>query len=261
LHDALPISLKNKKQNYTEIFAHRGFKAVAPENTMPAFQKAIEAGADGIEIDLHFSRDNELIIIHDEFVDRTTNATGLVKNYTLKELKKLDAGSWFSPEFKNTRIPTFKELLAYLSSIKYKGQLLIEIKTDHIKYQGIEEAILKTISEYRPHTFSIIYQSFNPQSIQIVKKLKPDARTAILTYTISPFNWYQYFRHNIEAIHPDKRILFNRAFFFNESKANIKPWVVNSKIELTKIFKRGLRGVITNDVAKAVEIRNEIQNG
>ena len=94
-----------------KIVGHRGNVKFAPENTLPAFEAAIEYGCDLLEIDIRQTKDGELVIIHDSTLDRTTNGSGPVSNYTLAELKKLDAGSWFSDEFKSVRIPTLREAL------------------------------------------------------------------------------------------------------------------------------------------------------
>src|SRR3990172_7158952 len=85
--------------------AHRGASALAPENTMAAFEKAVELGADVIELDLHMSRDGELVVIHDDTLDRTTDGRGVVHELNLKDLKRLDAGRWVGKEFAGERSP------------------------------------------------------------------------------------------------------------------------------------------------------------
>src|SRR3712207_5048900 len=113
----------------TKIMAHRGAAAYAPENTIAAFTKAIEMKADAIELDIHLSKDDHIVVIHDEKVDRTTNGKGLVMEFTLEELKRLDAGSWFNKEFKNEKIPTLREVLELVA---YKNiDLNIEIKAGY----------------------------------------------------------------------------------------------------------------------------------
>jgi glycerophosphoryl diester phosphodiesterase len=92
--------------------AHRGDNHCAPENTLPAFELAIAKGAHQIEFDVRITQDEQVIVIHDETVDRTTNGTGKTTDLTLAEIKALDAGSWKAPEFTGTRLPTFAELLA-----------------------------------------------------------------------------------------------------------------------------------------------------
>lgn len=94
-----------------QLSAHRGDVSVAPENTIPAFESAVKKGVPQIEFDVNLSKDGHLVIMHDATIDRTTNGTGKVTDYTLEELRALDAGSWFDPKFKGTRIPTLRETL------------------------------------------------------------------------------------------------------------------------------------------------------
>ncbi len=115
-----------QSENNILVVGHRGAKAFYPENTMLSFQKAIELGVDGIEMDINMTKDGQLVVIHDNTVDRTTNGTGKVVDFTLRELKELDAGSHFSSEYAGERIPTFEE---FLDLVKNKKLLLnVEIK-------------------------------------------------------------------------------------------------------------------------------------
>ncbi|WP_419877590.1 glycerophosphodiester phosphodiesterase family protein [Brevibacillus centrosporus] len=109
------------------VAAHRGWKSAYPENTLLAFQQAIELGADMLEFDLRFSKDRVIMVIHDETVDRTTNGSGKVSDYTMEELKQLDAGGWFGKVYEGLKIPTLEELCDLLAS--YPDVLLnVEIK-------------------------------------------------------------------------------------------------------------------------------------
>ena len=96
-------------------FAHRGFSGKYPENTMLAFKKALEAGADGIELDVQMTKDGQVVVIHDEKVDRTTNGTGLVRDYTLEELRKLDASYIYAGQMGVNSIPTFEEYCEWVA--------------------------------------------------------------------------------------------------------------------------------------------------
>lgn len=109
------------------IIAHRGDRVHAPENTLPAFELALQSGAAMLELDLTLSKDREIVIIHDETLDRTTNGKGKISDCTLSELKSLDAGSWFGEDFKGVQIPTLRDLFQAVG-----GQTLInlEIKRD-----------------------------------------------------------------------------------------------------------------------------------
>lgn len=127
--------------------AHRGASGHAPENTMAAFEKAFEMKADYIEIDVQMTKDGELIAIHDTTVNRTTNGTGSVGDYTLEEIQQLDAGSWFGQEFVGERIPTFEEIID-----TYRGKigLLIELKSPEL-YPGVEEKVAEALMERNMH--------------------------------------------------------------------------------------------------------------
>lgn len=120
-----------------ESLGHRGFLSAAPENTLAGFRRAIELKPDMIECDVRRSSDGHLIVIHDASVDRTTNGTGEVAEKTLDELRSLDAGDWFSPEFAGERLPTLDEVL---DASKGKTKLVIEIKAD-----GVEEQVLQAV--------------------------------------------------------------------------------------------------------------------
>src|SRR6056297_841327 len=93
------------------IWAHRGASAVAPENTLAAFTAALQAGADGIELDVHLTRDGVPVVMHDETVDRTTNGSGRIRDLSHAEIDDLDAGSWFGPRWRGEKIPTLEKVL------------------------------------------------------------------------------------------------------------------------------------------------------
>ena len=109
-----------KPQDQPLVIAHRGFSGVAPENTLAAFRKAIDVGADMFELDVLLSQDEHVVVIHDDTLERTTNGTGKVIDHTLAELQALDAGSWFSPEFAGEPIPTLEDALRLA-----KGEILV----------------------------------------------------------------------------------------------------------------------------------------
>src|SRR6056297_1649122 len=147
------------------ILGHRGASGMAPENTESAFKKALQSGADGVELDVHLTKDKELVVIHDERVDRTTDGTGYVKDLTLKEIKKLDAGSYFSPQFAGERILTLEEALELARSFKL---INIEIKNMIIKYKDIERELLGTIKKMNLES-KVICSSFNHYSVALIK--------------------------------------------------------------------------------------------
>lgn len=162
----------------TKYLGHRGYSGNYPENTMLAFQKAMEAGADGIELDVQFSKDGRLVIIHDETLDRTTTGKGWVRDHTLEELKSLDASFKFTGQYGVNQIPTLCEVLDYM---KDKDAVTnIELKTGVFEYEGIEEAVLNCV---RKHNLSdkVIISSFNHYSILRMRKLAPELKCGLLT--------------------------------------------------------------------------------
>jgi glycerophosphoryl diester phosphodiesterase len=119
---------------FPKIIGHRGASHIAPENTMASFEAALKLGVDGIETDVQETKDGQLVLCHDELLNRTTNGKGLIKDYTLKELKELSAGAWFSKEYENERIPLLEELLDILKNrdilinIEIKSGVLIQYR-------------------------------------------------------------------------------------------------------------------------------------
>lgn len=129
----------------TKIFAHRGASGYAPENTLEAFALAITQGADGIELDVQLTKDGIPVVIHDETIDRVTEKTGFVKDYTLKELKELTVLGNKFPEYSSSKIPTLEEVL---DAVKASGiQVNIELKTGIYWYPEIEQKVADLVKK------------------------------------------------------------------------------------------------------------------
>jgi glycerophosphoryl diester phosphodiesterase len=171
-----------------EAVAHRGASGYAPENTLAAFRRVLEMGVPFIEVDVHMSRDGELVVIHDPKVDRTTNGKGAVGDLTLTQLKKLDAGSWFNlshpgkarMEFAGDRIPRLQEVIDLIKETKVG--LYIEIKDPELYPQDFETRI---ISLLRRNEFEkkVVLLSFSANSLTKVRRLDSSIRTAFLAST------------------------------------------------------------------------------
>jgi len=161
------------------VIAHRGFSGVAPENTMAAFQKAIDVGADMFELDVLLSQDGHVVVIHDETLDRTTDGEGPVAARTLSELKVLDAGSWFAADFAGERIPTLAETLELA-----KGRILvnIEIKTEAVTDRAQGGIVDKALAIVRRLDMmdEIVISSFDPRALAQARELEPGVKTASL---------------------------------------------------------------------------------
>lgn len=126
VHAAQPLGSLGLNNGVPLTIAHRGDPVAAPENTLPAFEAALRAGIQVLELDLRFSADGHAVLIHDETVDRTTNGSGLVSEHTLAELQQLDAGSWYGSGWAGTSIPTFEQFLPLLQGSRARA--LIELK-------------------------------------------------------------------------------------------------------------------------------------
>lgn len=151
----------------TQVFGHRGASGYAPQNTLPAFELAVEMGCDGIELDVHLTTDGHLVIIHDDDVSGTTDGSGEVSEMSLADAKALDAGSWFDAEFAGVRIPTLDEVF---ESVGDKLFVNVEIKG---MTEGIEQATADCI---RKHKMSkrVIISSFNPNILRKFSQVAPD---------------------------------------------------------------------------------------
>lgn len=164
-----------------QIFAHRGFSGYYPENTMLAFQKvAEETVADGIELDIQLTKDGEIVIMHDEMLDRTTNGSGWLKDHTLEELKMLSVGVNVKGFFPRQTIPTLREYFTWLKTTRLITN--IELKTSYFEYEGIEEKLIAMVKEFGLED-QIWYSSFNHYTVARIKKLMPEAKCGLLTDT------------------------------------------------------------------------------
>lgn len=158
--------------------AHRGASGHAPENTMSAINKALDLGARYIEIDVHMTRDGEVVAIHDSTIDRTSNKDGKVDEYTLSQLKSFDFGSWYSSDYKGEKIPTLKEVLKV---IKQRAVLIIELKYGNDRYREIEKKIVDTVISMESENF-VILKSFSLHILNTFEKMAPHIRRLYCTF-------------------------------------------------------------------------------
>ena len=156
-----------------QIVGHRGAKGVAPENTLSSFQAALDAGVDMIELDVHLSKDGELVVIHDPRLERTTDGSGLVSDFTLEELKGLDAAAKFEGDasFGGQRIPTLQEVY---DLVRGQVEINVEIKTaeDGSRYPGIEQKVVALARENDALSYTVV-SSFDFPTVQEVQDLEP----------------------------------------------------------------------------------------
>jgi glycerophosphoryl diester phosphodiesterase len=239
----------------TQIFAHRGFSASFPENTMKAFIEAEKAGADGLEIDVQLTKDCEIVVIHDEKVDRTTNGTGFVKDLTFKELRKYDASYKNKKWLKKEPIPAFKELLEWLTTNRLICN--VELKNGIFPYKGMEEEVISLIKHFNLED-RIILSSFNHYSIVHCYQLAPEIETAPL-YSEGLFMPWVYAQSiQSKGIHPKLIAAPNEIIVkAMENGIAVRPYTVNKKKDLQRLFNIGCSALITDDPIKALEIKKE----
>jgi len=230
--------IENKRK--VIIIAHRGASNIAPENTLKAFQKAIDLGADFIEFDVHLSKDNEIVIMHDANTFRTTGHKGLIKEMTLRELKELECGQ-------GEKIPTLQELIEIC-----KGKINLQLE---IKAKGMAKKIVHILRDADLITSTLI-SSFKHDQLLEIQKLEPDLKLAALIVGIKKRKTIKKaIKNNFHAIHPLYKFV-NKKFIekAHENNLKINVWTVDSKIQMKKLLEMGVDGIITNDIEVAKEM-------
>ena len=234
------------------VWAHRGASGHAPENTLPAFRLAAEMGADGVELDVQMTRDGEIVVCHDETVDRTSSAKGWIKDFSFAEIRKLDF-SYGNLAYEGITVPTLEEVLELL---KPAGLTVnIEIKTGIVFYPGIEEKTLKAVRNQGMED-RVIYSSFNHETLRTIRKLDKDAPTGVL-YEDGLVGAVRYAESlGANALHPGLFNLQYPGFLEEARKAGmaINTWTVNSEEHLRMCREAGVHAVITNYPDKAKKL-------
>lgn len=226
-----------------KIFAHRGASHIYPENTLPAFQEAVKRGATGLELDVQLSKDGYPVVIHDEHLSRTTNGKGLVKNHTLRQLKSLNAGSWFHSRFSHLKIPTLEEIL--IKAKPHPIHLNIELKNLLIRSEHLEEAVIQLIHKY-DFSSRVILSSFNPESLRLVREIDTSIATGLLYFGKLDEPWKmareigaQYLEPPIEILTPD----FVRKC--HRQHLQVCPYNVNKWMDIYRAMDCQVDGIIT----------------
>jgi len=240
------------------IQAHRGASACRPENTLEAFSEAIEQKADGIELDVHLSKDGEIVVSHDAKLDRISNGTGYINDYTLKELKSLDFGR-FSSDGHAYRIPTLSEVFSLV-----KPSVLamnIELKTTERLYPDLPRKLLALAGEYAMGE-RIIYSSFNHYSLKEIKTLDPSAKIGLL-YELGMVDPWVYANYvGADAIHPHYFVIAalpETVALCHEHGVKVNVWTVDEPDTIKLMLKCAVDGIITNKPDIAVACREGLK--
>lgn len=232
---------------YPFLIAHRGMSAIAPENTMSAFRLAEEYGADYIELDILRSKDGHLVVIHDDDVERVSGVKGLVEEMTLAELKSLDVGQWFSPEFTGERIPTLEEVLQ-----EFQGKDILFFLEP--KGNNVEEQMVEMLEEYQM-AHQVVVLSFSDEQLRLIRELDPrlplvylgrgavpeERQTELAKYDVD----YSAYLNAMYA--PRHSIVYPELYKVARDRGMMLwPWTVNEYSQIYQFYQYGSRGVITD---------------
>ena len=235
------------------IVAHRGYRQKYPENTLAAFQAAVEAGVSMIELDVNFSRDRKVVVIHDATLERTTSGHGSVNNYAMEELKQLDAGSWFDPRFADQHPPELSEVLDLING---RTRLNIEIKAHAYEHDHPPDAIEKKVValvKQKKLQGSILISSFeidilaqiasmeDPPAIALISKTPASNRIVEICTRLKVFSW-----------HPDHLIVTpHQMNMMHAAGLKVFPYNVDTFEDYMKMIDMQVDGVITDDPVSA----------
>ena len=246
------------------IIAHRGASGIAPENTLVAFEKAIEIGVDRIEMDLRQTIDGEVVVLHDKTIKRTTNGWGGIRKLSLNKVKRYSAGAWFHYDFSKEKVPTFKEVLELVNG---RTTLLLEIKDGSPYHHGIEKNVIDLINKYDAQDWCIV-QSFNDQVLKNFRAL-PGLHSDVqklfeIVIPVAPFYGGSQFTYKALRRYDfaeEVNVNFKNVTPLVVSKIHkmgkkINVWTVNDEYDLKLFLEMGVDGIITdfpNRLKKIIE--------
>lgn len=236
-------------------FAHRGASGDYPENTLLAFKEGIKRGGNGIELDVHKTKDSELVVIHDEDVERTMQSKGLIKDLTLAEIRQLKCKKALFANHEECRIPTLDEVLKLVKDQEIVVN--IELKTDVISYSGIEEDVIKLIQHYGIKNKTLI-SSFNPQSLKKCKEIDSTIKTGFLYYRPMD-DVIQYAKVlQVDAIHPGLNgVTEDLIIEAHKNQLKVNVYTVNSPTHMRRLIDAGVDGIFTDYPKLLTEILEE----
>jgi glycerophosphoryl diester phosphodiesterase len=234
--------------------AHRGFSGAAPENTLAAFKKAMEVGSDMIELDVHLSKDGQVVVIHDDTLKRTTSGIGKVADFSLQELKQLDAGKWLGSRFFGERIPTLKEVLELTRG---KIPIHIELKEGDLGRYTITDLADRSLEEVEKAGLldQVLFGSFSLPALERVREKKPGLPVALI-YDKSWNTPQEVTRGRPFPVLSCSGKVLNQANASNARQQGIKVfvWTLNTEEHMEQFLNVGVDGIITNHPDKLIKI-------
>ncbi|MFN8490224.1 MAG: glycerophosphodiester phosphodiesterase family protein [Caldilineaceae bacterium] len=237
--------------SHPQIFAHRGARAVTPENTLPAFQKALDMNVAGIELDVHCSRDGQLVVIHDFTVNKTTNGTGPVSAFTAADLARLDAGSHLSTAFAGVGVPTLDQVFDLVGN---RCRVNVEIKSEDWEGGNQVEPLVQMIQKRNLYD-QVIVSSFNPITLIKMRYTDPKIQLGFLYEEALPPHLRQAWFTPIiqpEALHPYHGIIDEKVMAWANAKGcAVNTWTVNDVPEAKRLAALGV-DVIMSDLPDVI---------
>jgi glycerophosphoryl diester phosphodiesterase len=239
------------------IFAHRGASADAPENTMAAFKLAYDQGADAIELDAKLTADGQVVVMHDDTVDRTTNGSGSVKSLTLVDLLRLDAGSKFPPLFKSEKVPSLEQVFEALGR---KIFINVELTNYSSPMDDLTDKVVALVKKYNLEE-SVLLSSFNLIALIQARKLLPKVALGFLTFaglaeTALRSRLVRF--GPLLALHASyKDFTSYLVQTSHQARSRIHVFTVNQPAEIQQLFKAGADGIFTGNPQLAIKIRAE----
>ncbi len=239
------------------IYGHRGASGYAPENTLEAFELAVKMGAEGVELDVHIAKDGEPVVAHDEAVDRVADGSGLIRDMTTAELKRLHFNKTH-PEYEKATIPTLREVFELLSPTGL--QINVELKNSRIIYPGLEEKVIR-LAEDTGMRDKVLYSSFNHHSMLRIREIDPSLPCGLL-YDAMLFEPWKYAKGlGVDAIHPH----FSELQIPGEVEAahalglRVNVWTVNEEEDILMCLKAGADILISNYPDRALAARRKFR--
>lgn len=243
-----------------KVIAHRGASGHAPETTLDAYRLALQMGADAVEMDVHRLRDGTIVAIHDPDVKRTTNGKGKISEFSLAELKTLDAGSWFNkaypnkaqPEYVGLKVPTLQEIIDLMKTST--AELYIEIKDPEHYHPSLESSLLSMVSDNRMEKRTR-FLSFSAQSIHRIKALDPSIRTVLLLSSRGENPVQQALRVSANELaiqHKQATLALIDAAHKNGLLASV--WTVDEPKDMQRAIQLGVDGITTNYPDRLIQL-------
>ena len=239
------------------IFAHRGASAYAPENTIAAFELALQQNADAIELDVKLSADGQAIVIHDPKVDRTTGSRGRVKDLSLRELRALDAGSFFSEKFQGEKIPLLEEVFEAVGKRMF---INVELTNYNSPRDQLVETVCMLIKKCGVQK-NVMFSSFFASNLSKARAYLPEVPRGLLTFEGLLGAWARSFGFDFgryQALHPYlKDVTPQQVQRVHRLNRRLHVWTVNAADDMRRLFRWGVDGIFTDDPQLALQIRGE----